>query len=99
MSVTENLILPQKFPKKKLSVIESSKDENYGLIKEIIWLYFLLLLFEGALRKWFLPGLSQGLLIVRDPIVLWIYYLCYAKGLFPLNNRYLQKCVQWVGLA
>ena len=32
------------------------------LIKKLIWLYFLLLLFEGALRKWFLPGLSQGLL-------------------------------------
>ena len=55
--------------------------------------------FEGALRKWFLPGLSQGLLIVRDPLVIWIYYLCYTKGLFPLNNKYLHKCLQWVILA
>jgi hypothetical protein len=56
----------------------------------------LLLLFEGALRKWFLPGLSQGLLIIRDPIVIWIYYLAYAQGVFPINNKYLQKCLQWV---
>ena len=46
-----------------------------------------------------LPGLSQGLLIVRDPLVIWIYYLCYTKGLFPLNNKYLHKCLQWVILA
>jgi len=25
--------------------------------------------------------------------------LCYAQGVFPLNNKYLQKCFQWVGLA
>ena len=36
------------------------------------------------------PGLSQGLLIVRDPIVIWIYYLCYANGIFPINNKYLK---------
>ena len=50
-----------------------------SLIKKLIWLYFLLLLFEGALRKWFLPSLSQGLLIIRDPVVIWIYYIAYNK--------------------
>ena len=65
-------------------------EENFTLIKILIWAYFALLLTEGALRKWFLPGLSQGLLIIRDPIVIWIYYLCYAQGIFPLNNNYLQ---------
>lgn len=72
---------------------------DYGFIKKLIWTYFLLLLFEGALRKWFLPGLSQGLLIIRDPIVIWIYYLCYTQGVFPLNNKYLKRCFQWVALA
>ena len=99
MSVAQNLVLPKKFSRKKLRIIESSKDENYGLIKKLIWLYFLLLLFEGALRKWFLPGLSQGLLIVRDPIVLWIYYLCYSQGIFPSSNKYIVKLAQWTLLA
>ena len=72
---------------------------DYAFIKKLIWAYFILLLFEGALRKWFLPSLSQGLLIIRDPIVIWIYYLCYAQGLFPLNNKYLLKCFQWVLVA
>ena len=99
MSVTENLILPKKFPKKKLQVSALFEDENYGQIKKLIWLYFILLLFEGALRKWFLPGLSQGLLIVRDPIVLWIYYLSYSQGIFPSSNKYIVKVAQWTLLA
>ena len=57
------------------------------------------MLFEGALRKWFLPELSQGLLIVRDPIVIWIYFLCHAQGIFPMRNKYLNKCFHWVMLA
>jgi len=99
MSVAQNLVLPKKVSRKKLRVIKSSKDENYGLIKKLIWLYFLLLLFEGALRKWFLPGLSQGLLIVRDPIVIWIYYLSYSQGIFPSSNKYIIKLTQWTLVA
>lgn len=39
-------------------------------IRQLLWLYFWLLIFEGALRKWILPGLSNPLLLVRDPIAL-----------------------------
>jgi len=68
-------------------------------IKRFIWVYFLLLLFEGAFRKWFLPGWSKELLIIRDPIALWIYYLAYARGLFHMQNPYINKAVQWTILA
>jgi hypothetical protein len=97
MSTTNTTYLPRNLPNKK--VFSQATVTDLVFIKKLIWAYFLLLLFEGALRKWFLPGLSQGLLIIRDPIVIWIYYLCYAKGVFPLNNKYLQRCFQWVALA
>jgi len=97
MSTTETISLPKNLPNRK--VVSQAVATNYAFIKKLIWAYFLLLLFEGALRKWFLPGLSQGLLIIRDPIVIWIYYLCYAQGVFPLDNKYLERCFQWVGLA
>ena len=42
------------------------------------------------MRKWFLPGLSNGLLIVRDPIVLYIYYIALQQGINPLQNKYLK---------
>ena len=97
MSVTE-IITTQRVPLKKLNQ-NQNLEEDYSSIKKLIWVYFILLLTEGAFRKWFLPGLSQGLLIIRDPIVIWIYYLCYSKDLFPLNNKYLLRCFQWVALS
>jgi hypothetical protein len=59
-------------------------DPNRSL-KQGIWLYFLLLIFEGALRKWFLPGLATPLLIIRDPIAIWLVFKCWQKGLFPAS--------------
>jgi hypothetical protein len=55
-------------------------------IRRLIWLYFWLLLFEGALRKWVLPGWSGPLLIVRDPVVLAIYALALTTRIFPFNK-------------
>ena len=51
-------------------------------LKRWIWLYFWLLIFEGALRKWVVPGLSEPLLIVRDPVVLIIYFQAFRAGKF-----------------
>jgi hypothetical protein len=45
---------------------------KYNSIKIAIWLYFLLWVFEGALRKWILPSLATPLLVVRDPIAIYI---------------------------
>ena len=44
----------------------------YALYRKAIWLYIFLLVFEGALRKWFLPSLATPLLLVRDPIAIWL---------------------------
>lgn len=49
-------------------------------LKSAIWLYFLLLIFEGALRKWVLPALSTPLLVIRDPIAIWIFLKARQKG-------------------
>ena len=59
-------------------------DPNKSL-KHGIWLYFILLIFEGALRKWILPGLSTPLLIIRDPLALWLVATTWRRGLLPQN--------------
>jgi hypothetical protein len=41
-------------------------------LKKLFWLYFFLLVFEGALRKWVAPQYSAPLLIIRDPVSLMI---------------------------
>jgi len=45
----------------------------------LIELYVILLIFEGALRKWFLPSLSDPLLLVRDPVAVVICVLGYRS--------------------
>jgi hypothetical protein len=60
-------------------------EKQISLIRNLIWLYIILWLGEGALRRWFLPGLAQPLLLVRDPVVLVIYYLASSNKLFPSN--------------
>ena len=47
----------------------------------------MLLLAEGALRKWVVPQLSNPLLIVRDPVVLLAFYYALRAGVFPRNVR------------
>jgi hypothetical protein len=63
----------------------SKKADNILSIKKGIWAYFLLIIFEGALRKWVFPGLSTPLLVIRDPIALWLVLLTWKRGLLPAN--------------
>lgn len=53
------------------------------LLKKLFWLYFLLLIFEGALRKWVAPQLSAPLLVIRDPLSIWIIWESYRTRKWP----------------
>ncbi len=65
------------------AVMES--DSLAGL-RRLIWLYLILWLIEGGLRRWFLPGLATPLLLVRDPLVILIYMLAWSRQIFPANG-------------
>ena len=60
-------------------------------LRKLLWIYLVLLIFEGALRKWVLPMLDAPLLIIRDPLVIWIYLqalryrLSFHNGFFAPN--------------
>jgi hypothetical protein len=56
------------------------------LLKQGVWAYFLLLIFEGALRKWVLPTLATPLLVVRDPLAIWLLVATWKRGLLPANS-------------
>lgn len=55
-------------------------DGPYRTYRKLIWLYLILLIFEGALRKWFLPSLATPLLIIRDPIAIWLTFAGIKHG-------------------
>jgi hypothetical protein len=61
-------------------------------LKTGIWAYYFLLMFEGALRKWIFPGLSMPLLVVRDPLALWLVLVSWREGLLP-KSGYLTAMV------
>jgi hypothetical protein len=65
---------------------DDSEEKAKGYIRQLIWLYFWLLLVEGALRKWVVPQLSNPLLIVRDPVALGIYFFAIRARVFPRNS-------------
>jgi hypothetical protein len=87
-----NTLVPEKFPTHAAEeegqfyeLSEVAVEEDTRLIRQIIWLYLILWLVEGGLRRWFLPGLAGPLLLIRDPLVVAIYCLAIAKNIFPFN--------------
>ena len=55
----------------------------------LITLIYVLLITEGALRKWLFPSMSQALFFIRDPFVLLAYWLAFRHGFFPRDNPFL----------
>ena len=68
------------------SLQDKERSDPNKRIKQSIWLYFFLLIFEGALRKWVFPEFSSVLLIIRDPVAILIMILCVHKGIFKINT-------------
>lgn len=71
------------------------EDENYDTsrysdgfrwVKLGIWIYFWLLIIEGSLRKWILPSLSSPLILIRDPVLIYIYWEAWKLGLFKRDK-------------
>lgn len=54
-------------------------------IRTAIWVYFWLMIVEGALRKWVFPGFSDLLFVIRDPVVVLAYGMALRAGIFPLR--------------
>lgn len=71
-----------------LNLNKLTNGEPYALYRKAIWIYIFLLIFEGALRKWFLPSLATPLLVVRDPIAIWLTFVGISKGW--LNNGFVK---------
>ncbi|MEY2555618.1 MAG: hypothetical protein QOF93_762 [Verrucomicrobiota bacterium] len=66
-------------------MIETPEEKAKHRVRQLIWLYFWLLLVEGALRKWVMPRFSNPLLLIRDPVMLGIYFYAIKAHVFPRN--------------
>ncbi|CAM4100411.1 hypothetical protein [Gillisia limnaea] len=75
---------------------EAVKPINITILKNGVWIYFFLLIFEGALRKWVLPGLSEPLLLIRDPLALWLMFKAFNANVWKPNL--FVKAMWWVSI-
>ncbi len=62
------------------------KERSIISVKKAIWLYFWLLIFEGALRKWILPSFAEPLLIIRDPLAIFILFKVFQDNIWRPNG-------------
>jgi hypothetical protein len=67
----------------------SVRERGRRRLVKLIMLIYLLLIFEGAIRKWMFPSLGQVLFFVRDPFVLLAYVMALRHGFFPKGNGIL----------
>jgi len=63
--------------------IPARTHSKMPMLKKLFWAYFLLLIFEGALRKWIVPELAGPVLLVRDPVALLILVEALRTGKWP----------------
>ncbi len=69
--------------------MKKETSQIYSWLKKGLWVYILLLIFEGALRKWVFPFLATPLLIVRDPVAVWLIYISWKYHILPSNGYLL----------
>jgi len=73
-----------KFKNKPVNAINKAAVNES--LKKGIWVYFFLLIFEGALRKWVFPPLATPLLVVRDPVAIWLLITAWRNEELPSNS-------------
>lgn len=69
--------------------IYNNRDLVRQQIVRLIFIVYWLLIFEGSLRKWALPQLNQIIFFIRDPFILFIYYLVWKKKLWNQKSLLL----------
>jgi len=55
-------------------------------IKIGIWIYFVILIIEGGLRRWILPSLATPILVIRDILGIYLLFVAYGTDYFPKNR-------------
>ena len=85
--------VPQRAPRPDAT--ERARRQVVGLVT----IFYLLLIFEGALRKWLLTSYGQPLFFIRDPVVLAIYALAFRHGFYTRRNFLASAAISFGALG
>ena len=76
------------FLKMGLTKLIDKKKNFYSFERKLFMIYLILLIIEGALRKWIFPSLSTPLLVIRDPVIFLLIIQGFRKNL--LTSGYVK---------
>ena len=62
--------------------ISNKRERHRKKLSNAFILIFVLIIFEGVLRKWLLPNLSSAIYFIKDPIVIYIIIYAYKYNFF-----------------
>jgi len=85
---------------KLTSIQELVAQKNFALLRsrQLIEIIYWLVILEGAFRKWILVFLAKPLFFVRDPFLLYLYYLTYKYNLQPRKDAFLRAALVLSGV-
>lgn len=63
------------------AILLDNKKHPYYFERKLLLIYLILLITEGALRKWIFPSLSTPLLVIRDPFVFLLVVQGFRKNI------------------
>src|ERR1700722_17363229 len=66
----------------------AAEKRRKALIRSIFAIYWLLI-FEGAIKKWIAPHYTRELYFIKDPFLLWTYWLAVSGRMRPLRSKFL----------
>ena len=69
--------------------LSSSRERARRRFVLTVFAVYLLVIFEGSLRKYVAPQLGQYIFFIRDPFVIYALALAAANGLWPRNHAFL----------
>lgn len=69
--------------------LSSSRERARRRFVLTVFAVYLLVIFEGSLRKYVAPQLGQYIFFIRDPFVIYALVLAAANGLWPRNHAFL----------
>jgi hypothetical protein len=65
----------------------AAREKARKKLVNLVFLFYLLMIAEGALRKWFFPGLNKYLYFIKDPVVLLMYVIAFKHRLWPSATK------------
>ena len=66
-----------------VGISTAAAERGRQQVVALVFVVYLLAIFEGSLRKWVLPQFSQYIFFIRDPVLLAAYALAWRHGLWP----------------